>query len=175
MDLNCINDISEQDLSEKLTRCCGSSYWVKQMIKLRPFRNMDELFSATDKIWWSAVRADWLEAFSHHPRIGDLESLKTKFITTKDWSAGEQKSVNEADESILKRLHEGNKVYENKFGYIFIVCATGKSASEMLSLLEERLKNDPEAEIEIAAGENLKITKLRLEKLCKEAQLPHMS
>jgi 2-oxo-4-hydroxy-4-carboxy-5-ureidoimidazoline decarboxylase len=106
-----------------------------------------------------------LEAFTHHPKIGDAKSLAEKFATTKEWASNEQSGVNEASILTLNKLAEGNKAYEEKFGYIFIVCATGKSASEMLSLLESRITNTPEVEIEIAMREQNKITHLRIDKL----------
>lgn len=111
-------------------------------------------------------RADLLEAFSHHPQIGaDLESLRKKFAATATWSAGEQSAINTADEMTLLGLVEWNRDYLAKFGYIFIVCATGKSAAEMLALLRARLPNDLEAELNIAAAEQAKILHLRLDKL----------
>ena len=108
---------------------------------------------------------DWKEAFSHHPKIGDLESLKKKFSSTAGWASDEQSGVNTASQQIIEALADGNKKYEEKFGYIFIVCAAGKSAEEMLAIFKSRLQNSPEVEIEIAADEQNKITKLRIEKL----------
>ena len=101
----------------------------------------------------------------NHPKIGDVESLSKKYENTKTWAVGEQKGVENADRAVIEKLAEGNKTYEEKFGHIFIVCATGKSAAEMLSMLEGRMKNDPKDEILIAAGEQNKITRLRLKKL----------
>lgn len=173
ININWINSLSEEKFSQELERCCGSSFWVKQMIKNRPYKDENDFFQKVEKNWWTASKADWLEAFSHHPRIGDIKTLETKFANTKNWASSEQGSVAEANQSIIKALYDNNIAYEKKFGYIFIVCATGKSAEEMLSILKMRVKNDPEIEIKKAAEENIKITKLRLEKLCKEAQLPH--
>ncbi len=113
----------------------------------RPYMGEDELFHYSDKIWFDLAKDDWLEAFSHHPKIGDIESLSKKFADTKQWAEGEQSGVNTASQEILQALAHGNLAYEDKFGYIFIVCATGKSAGEMLEILQERLKNDTEAEI----------------------------
>jgi 2-oxo-4-hydroxy-4-carboxy-5-ureidoimidazoline decarboxylase len=109
--------------------------------------------------------ADWQEAFSHHPKIGDIDTLKEKFAATTQWTEGEQASAKEASQQTLQQLAEGNQAYEQRFGYIFIVCATGKSADEMLQLLQQRLYNNPEVEIQIAMEEQLRITRLRLEKL----------
>ena len=108
---------------------------------------------------------DYLEAFEGHPRIGDVESLAKKYANTKGWAGGEQKGLESADREVLQRLAKGNADYEAKFGHIFIVCATGKSAAEMLALLEARMPNDPKTEVMVAAEEQNKITRLRLKKL----------
>lgn len=150
---------------KELTKCCGSSAWVQQMLAFVPADDMVELLEDAEEQWWKCSKDDWKEAFAHHPKIGDVESLKKKFASTAVWASGEQGGVQSASEETLKALADGNRLYEEKFGYIFIVCATGKSADEMLQLLQERLMNDPEQEIEIAADEQNKITKLRIEKL----------
>ena len=108
---------------------------------------------------------EWREAFAHHPRIGDMASLRARFASTAGWAADEQRGAAQATEETLAALARGNRVYEERFGCIFIVCATGKSAAEMLALLEARLGNDPEHEMRMAADEQMKITRLRLEKL----------
>ena len=110
-------------------------------------------------------RDAWLEALESHPKIGDLESLRMKYAGNKEWSGGEQAGVNSADEATLVALAEGNETYEQRFGYLFVVCATGKSAAEMLALLQERLGNEADEEFTIACGEQRKITHLRLDKL----------
>ena len=124
-----------------------------------------EVLETSDTIWEECDVDDYEEAFTHHPKIGDVESLSKKYENTKTWAVGEQKGVENADRAVIEKLAEGNKTYEEKFGHIFIVCATGKSAAEMLSMLEGRMKNDPKDEILIAAGEQNKITRLRLKKL----------
>jgi 2-oxo-4-hydroxy-4-carboxy-5-ureidoimidazoline decarboxylase len=164
-DLNTFNTLTPDDAREQLGRCCGATRWVEAMVQRRPFRSAGDLFEAADQIWYNLSPGDWREAFSHHPKIGDLESLKRKFASTRQWSAGEQSGVDGAPEEVLQALAAGNKEYERKFGYIFIVCATGKTAAEMLSLLQERLGNDPETEILTAMREQSKITRIRLEKL----------
>ena len=131
----------------------------------RPFADAAALFALADACWAGLSRDDWLEAFAHHPRIGDVEGLRTRFANTRAWAAGEQAGTASASEAVLQALTEGNRAYEARFGYIFIVCATGKSAEEMLGLLHARLPNDPAAELPIAAEEQRKITRLRLEKL----------
>lgn len=130
-----------------------------------PADSMEGLLDQAEEIWYECSEDDWKEAFAHHPEIGDVESLTKKFASTAQWASGEQSGVNAATTETITALAEGNRLYEEKFGYIFIVCATGKSAEEMLALLQHRLKNDPEKEIRIAAAEQNKITKLRLQKL----------
>jgi 2-oxo-4-hydroxy-4-carboxy-5-ureidoimidazoline decarboxylase len=160
-----VNSLSNEECEQELKRCCGSSSWVRKMILQRPFASSVELFEKAESIWWSLSETDWREAFAHHPQIGDIENLRKKFATTANWASSEQAGATNAPEEILNALAEGNKEYEEKFGYIFIVCATGKSAEEMLQILKSRLPNSPEVEIKIAATEQAKITRLRLEKL----------
>jgi len=119
-----------------------------------------------DEVWNALGKEDFLEAFTHHPQIGaSKEHLRTKFQSTASWSSGEQAGVSQASEDVLDRLVDGNKAYLDRFGYIFIVCATGKSAEEMAELLEQRLPNEPDVELRVAAQEQAKITHIRLEKL----------
>ncbi len=165
MNLEQLNQSSSELLQPELLRCCGSARWVEKLIASRPYATEAELYNASDRIWQSLNSEDWLEAFSHHPKIGDLESLKTKFASTSDWASGEQGGVALASERVIEELAAGNTAYEEKFGYIFIVCATGKTAGEMLALLQERLHNAPDVEIQRAMAEQNKITRLRLEKL----------
>jgi 2-oxo-4-hydroxy-4-carboxy-5-ureidoimidazoline decarboxylase len=146
-------------------RCCGATRWAEQMTARRPFRDETELITVAEQVWEGLGRTDWLEAFAAHPKIGDLESLRTKFARTGPWAAREQAGVVGASAAVLQALAAGNAAYEAKFGYIFLVCATGKTAEEMLALLQQRLSNDPKQEFQIAAAEQMKITRLRLEKL----------
>ncbi len=159
-----VNSLSEEEAGSNLHRCCGSSRWVQQMIARRPFQSDEELFRIADELWQSLSESDWKEAFAHHPKIGDVGSLRKKFATTAQWAAGEQGGVHAATEGVLQGLADRNRDYEQKFGYIFIVSATGKSAEEMLHTLRERLKNSPSTEIAIAAAEQMKITRIRLNK-----------
>ena len=166
-----LNALSEHEAAQALARCCGAQRWVHRMLTGRPFADDDSVLAAADHAWSTMERADILEAFSHHPRIGaDLASLRAKYASTAGWSLDEQRAALTASESTLLRLAEGNRAYEARFGHIFIVCATGKSADEMLSLLEARLGNPPEQELAIAAAEQHKITRLRLAKLSHDAQ-----
>lgn len=146
-----------------LSRACGSSRWVDRMMARRPFANDAKLLFAARNEWFGLTEVDWLEAFSHHPRIGDRAALEARFPKTHDLSAKEQAGVGTAHEDVLTALAEGNNAYFDRFGFIFIVCATGKSAEEMLALLRERLPHDRATELRIAAEEQAKITALRLQ------------
>jgi 2-oxo-4-hydroxy-4-carboxy-5-ureidoimidazoline decarboxylase len=143
-------------------RACGSTRWVDRMMARRPFANDAKLFFAARNEWFGLTEQDWLEAFSHHPRIGDRAALEARFPETHDLSAKEQSRVGEAGEDVLRALAAGNNDYFDKFGFTFIVCATGKSAEEMLALLRERLPHDRATELRLAAEEQAKITALRL-------------
>ena len=168
MTLSALNQLTPEQRQREHERCCGSTRWNMLMAQLFPFQSKEELFAAAEEIWFKLLPNDWLEAFAHHPKIGDVDSLRAKYAGTRQWAKGEQAGVSEASEAVLKALAEGNAHYENKFGYIFIVCATGKSAEEMLAILRARLLNDHAAELQIAASEQSKITKIRLEKLLRE-------
>lgn len=165
MTLHELNTLPGPQLKEVLTRCCGSSAWVDKMLPFFPADDLVELLEDAEEQWFLCSEKDWKEAFAHHPKIGDVESLKTRFASTAEWAAGEQSGVATASSATILALAEANKKYEEKFGYIFIVCASGKSAEEMLAMLQSRLQNSPEVEIEVAADEQNKITKLRIEKL----------
>lgn len=145
-----------------LAACCGARRWVERMLARRPFGSRERLLDAAQREWFALGEPDWREAFSHHPKIGDREALRQRFPATAHLSEGEQAGVSAAPEAILDALADGNEAYERRFGHIFIVCATGKSAGEMLALLRERLGNEPADEIRIAAGEQAKITSRRL-------------
>ena len=165
MTLHELNILPPNQLRESLFHCCGSNSWVDKMLALFPMDDLVELLEDAEEQWYACNEKDWLEAFTHHPKIGDVVSLQKKFAATAQWAAGEQAGVNTASEEIIAALAEGNSAYEKKFGYIFIVCATGKPAAEMLGLLQIRLQHSAEAEIKIAMEEQNKITKLRLQKL----------
>jgi 2-oxo-4-hydroxy-4-carboxy-5-ureidoimidazoline decarboxylase len=146
-----------------LATSCGSARWVERMMKRRPFGSREALLDAARVEWWALGPDDWREAFAHHPKIGDREALRTRFAATRALSEKEQAGVAGASEAVLAELEQQNRAYEAKFGYIFIVCATGKSAEEMLALLRERLRNEPDREIRIAADEQARITAIRLD------------
>jgi len=165
MTLEQLNRSNEADATAAFTQCCSAQRWVERMVIDRPFESLDELLEISDRIWEECDVEDYMEAFEGHPRIGDVESLAKKYANTKGWAGGEQKGVEGADRDVIERLAKGNADYEERFGHIFIVCATGKTAAEMLALLEARMDNDPEHELQVAAGEQNRITRIRLKKL----------
>ena len=165
MTLESLNSLTISDANEQFETCCGAANWVEKMNQNRPFQNKEDLYQKAESIWYSLSSKDWLEAFTHHPKIGNIDSLRKKFHNTKSISEDEQSGINDAAESTLKDLAESNQLYQNKFGFIFIICATGKSADEMLALIKIRLNNNANAEMRNAAKEQNKITQLRLEKL----------
>ncbi len=168
--LAAFNRMEAGDLTALLNRCCGSRRWVRRMAAARPFADWSAITAAADRIWTELAPADWQEAFAHHPMIGDVEGLRARFAPTATWAQSEQGQVRLATEETLQGLAAGNRAYRERFGYIFIVCATGKSAAEMLSLLQARLRNDPERELIIAAEQQRQITRIRLDKAREDLQ-----
>ncbi len=158
-----LNTMTEEEGEEALLSCCGSKNWARRLIELRPFGDEEALVQVSDSIWRELTQDDWLEAFSHHPKIGEKKAAKAASAQAQRWS--EQEQAGEENPQTLAALEEANLEYEERFGYIFMVCATGKSKEEMLAILRERLQNDPGTEIQAAAEEQRKITNLRLEKL----------
>jgi 2-oxo-4-hydroxy-4-carboxy-5-ureidoimidazoline decarboxylase len=158
-----LDAMPEPQAHAALTRCCGASRWVAGMLARRPFGDDEALHASAAQVWADMDRADILEAFDHHPRIGaDLDSLRQKFASTATISAREQAGAMRASERELERLRDGNLAYEARYGHIFIVCASGKNAAQMTEILESRLQNDPAEELRIAAAEQAQITRLRL-------------
>lgn len=165
MTLQELNLLDTSSLEAEFFKCCGCTAWTKKLIQFVPFSSLQSLLQQSDDIWKRCNKQDALEAFSHHPKIGDLKSLEKKFASTKQWASGEQAGMDEASQQVLKQLADGNKRYEEKFGYIFIVCATGKTALEMLEILSQRIPNNADDELKIAMNEQNKITHIRLNKL----------
>ena len=165
MNIKELNSLSEEKLFPELEKCCGSSEWIINMISSRPFIDKNTLHNISETIWNSLDKRDFLEAFTHHPTIGDVNSLKRKFASTAKWAGSEQQGTSLASDKILQELKFANDKYLKRFGFIFIVCATGKTAEQMLTLLNERLTNNHTTELQIAADEQNKITHLRLDKL----------
>lgn len=157
------NSLPAEEAWRVLQRCCGAENWVDYVCGHRPYRDRKAFDRAVSNAFDDMDEDDWRETFSSHPRIGDVEALREKFAET---AAGEEQSgVKGAADDVLKALARGNKEYEKRFGFIFIVFATGKSAGEMLEILQSRLGNDPEHELRTAAEEQRKITALRLDKM----------
>ncbi len=152
----------DDDARRLLTRACGASLWVERMMQRRPFGSAQSLLFAAREEWDALGDGGWREAFAHHPKIGDRAALRERFPATHDLSVREQAGVAGASEAVLDALAEANRLYEARFGYIFIVCATGLTAEQMLHRLRARLDNAPEREIRVAAEEQAKITALRL-------------
>lgn len=166
MNLNEFNQLEKDAAASMLKTCCGSSAWVNAVMRNFPFSSEADLVAAAESSWYTiCAEADWLEAFTHHPKIGDVKSLAEKFASTSHLAGNEQSGVNEATQQVLEQLTAGNQQYEKKYGFIFIICATGKPADEMLRLLQDRLKNSREEELHIAMGEQHKISIIRLKKL----------
>lgn len=166
--LESLNSRSAEEAFALFLRCCGSTRWARAMERARPFKDKAALMNAAAQAEADLSREDWLEAFSHHPKIGGKDALRATFAATRSWAGQEQQGAAAASEDVLDALSSGNEDYARKFGYIFIICATGKTAGEMLATLRERLMNDPETELRSAAAEQSKITRLRLQKLLAE-------
>ncbi|HEY3102936.1 MAG TPA: 2-oxo-4-hydroxy-4-carboxy-5-ureidoimidazoline decarboxylase [Pyrinomonadaceae bacterium] len=160
-----LNQLSADRAEAEFLKCCGSTRWAKGMTEARPFEDLKSLLSKADEIWWSLGEDDWLEAFRAHPKIGESKAATTQSEQERNWSANEQAGVATASSQIIAELAELNRRYDERFGFIFIVCAADKSSGEMLQVLKGRIDNDTEAEVRIAAEEQSKITRLRLEKL----------
>lgn len=135
------------------------------MVAARPFKNLDELMVAADRIWWSLDDDDWLEAFHSHPKIGEKKAAAAVAVEAQRWSEDEQSNIRNSEQHVFDKLAELNEAYEEKFGYIFIICAAGKTSEEIMAVLRRRLQNKPDEELRIAVGEQAKIAKLRLRKL----------
>lgn len=165
MTLKELNQLTLAELEAKLEQCCAATNWYKALAAKFPFETTRELEETSDQIWATCLELDYLEAFQGHPKIGDVDSLAKKFQATKQWAGNEQELVEQASMDVIKALSDGNAAYEARFGFIFIVFATGKTAQQMLDLLLERLPNDRTRELKIAAAEQHKITTLRIQKL----------
>ena len=151
--------------SRLLSDCCGSARWISGMVARRPFGSLERVLTTSDEVWSSLEPEDWREAFAHHPRIGERRSSAPQSERGASWAAGEQSAVGDAGDATRVALASANREYERRFGYIYIVCATGRTADDMLADLTGRLENEPTDELHVAAEEQRKITRLRLEKL----------
>jgi OHCU decarboxylase len=157
------NEASAEAAMDPMIACCGSRRWAAAMVALRPIAGVTELSEAADRVWSEMAEADWMEAFACHPRIGQR---KAAHATAKSvaWSRQEQSTADDAAKKVLDELAEGNTLYEKRFGFTYIVCATGKSAEEMLAILRRRLAGTRTTELHEAAEQQRQITQIRLGK-----------
>jgi len=153
-----------EEAAAEILSCCGSHAWAAKLAAMRPFADEQNLFAAADDCWRNLAEADWLEAFRSHPRIGEQHAQKQTTAVSSAWSRSEQSQMKEADAAILLRMREGHRAYEERFGRIFIVCASGKKPAEMLAILERRLTNNPAQELLESAAQQRQIMQLRLRK-----------
>jgi len=158
------NDLSAEEAARELLPCCGSAAWAAAMAAKRPMTDEFAVLAASDEIWRGLGEANWLEAFRSHPRIGESRAEKPAGAQSSVWSEQEQQKASTAEEALKTALKWGNREYEQKFGRIFIVCATGKSASEILEILRRRLHNDDATELQLTAEEQRQIMQIRLRK-----------
>jgi 2-oxo-4-hydroxy-4-carboxy-5-ureidoimidazoline decarboxylase len=164
------NTLSAETAAAEILSCCGSTAWAAQMAGRRPFSEEERLFTAADACWQSLPEADWQEAFRSHPRIGEKHAEKKTTEASAAWSRSEQSQMSDADAAILLRMRDGQTKYEERFGRIFIVCASGRSPAEMLRILEDRLANDPSTELLESAAQQQQIMQLRLRKWLAPAE-----
>jgi OHCU decarboxylase len=157
------NKADEETAMLAMLACCGAKPWASAMVALRPIESVIELSDAADKVWVTMTEDDWLEAFACHPRIGERKATDEQ-AQSAAWSQQEQSSVDDAESDLLAELAVGNARYEEKFGFTYIVCATGKTAEEMLLILRRRLANDRASELGEAAEQQRQITQIRLGK-----------
>ena len=154
-----------KEVRKMLLDCCGSPAWVEQMLKHLPFSDAAHALDTADRVWGELDREDWLTAFRQHPAIGAKRGKKAQSTAARRWSKSEQSVAQRANAATLSALAKANQEYRAKFGHVFLICATGKTSDEILKNLRQRLSNDPEDELRVAAEEQRKITRLRLEKL----------
>jgi len=160
-----LDELPAAHAAELLAACCGAPRWVSSMVARRPFGSLDAVLAAADDVWWSLDQHDWREAFARHPRIGEADTSPSHSERERGWASREQAGVATAQDAVRNALVDANRDYERRFGYIYIVCASGMSADEMLALARGRLHNSPMVELRVAAEEQRKITSLRLAKL----------
>lgn len=163
-----LNDLPPAEAEAVFLDCCGSSEWARRMAAARPFPMLEALYGTAATIWFAQSRADHLEAFASHPKIGASKPAASQKVQAADWSREEQSGTDSVKNEVREELRKANRLYEDKFGFIFIICATGKTADEMLAICRARLGNSVETELAIAAEEQQKITELRLGKLLEK-------
>ena len=163
------NGLAATKANEVLLSLCGSTAWAKTMGAHRPYKSVRSLMKAAEGAWWGLGESDWREAFAAHPQIGEQKKAVTATVQSATWSTGEQSGVTNATVDVGERLASLNARYLEVHGFIYIVCASGKSAGQLLSLLESRIDNPTSVELDRAAREQMQITRLRLEKWLKSA------
>lgn len=168
-DIAWLNELDPEEARTELLKCCGATRWAETLERHRPYASLEQLLAKANDVWWSLNETDWLEAFRSHPKIGERKAANAVSAQSQQWSVQEQQGVQNAAQETTDKLAQLNLDYEKKFGFIFIVCATGKSSDEILALLEQRLPNDASTELPIAAGEQAKIAELRLRKLVEQS------
>lgn len=164
-DLEWLNSLPHEEAVKALLQCCGSKRWAEEMAKMRPYPTLETVIASANDTWWSLQKEDWLEAFRSHPKIGEQKAATAVSNQSHQWSGQEQAGVSNASRETVDALAALNRAYEQKFGFIFMICATGKTSEEILSMLRRRIENDAATELPIAAAEQSKITELRLKKL----------
>jgi OHCU decarboxylase len=164
-DLAWLNTLPSEEAAKELLQCCGSRRWAQEMAHRRPYQSLETLIKTADDVWWSLQPSDWLEAFRSHPKIGEKKAAEPVSARSREWSGQEQAGASNVSQETVDSLATLNRAYEQKFGFIFIICATGKTSEQMLSALRERLEHDAEVDLKVAATEQSKITELRLRKL----------
>jgi len=163
--LDALDVLGQEAAVARLLDACGSRRWAEAMAAARPFGSHEALHAAAGRAFDALAEADWLEAFAAHPRIGAGAASGHQSAAGERWSTGEQAEMAAAAEDERRALATGNAAYFDRFGFTFIVCANGRSAAEMRALLEARLSHERAREIAIAAGEQRRITLLRLDKM----------
>jgi len=158
--LDAFNDLSRAEAEAQLKTCCASQRWAEAMALERPYPTPESLYDAADRVWWSLDQSDWLQAFAAHPRIGDRAAADPT-------AQREQAGAARASAELRAALAEANRRYEERFGRVFLICAAGKSAEDLLASIRHRMGNDEQAELHVAAAEQAKITRLRLERLLR--------
>jgi 2-oxo-4-hydroxy-4-carboxy-5-ureidoimidazoline decarboxylase len=168
MNATCANAVLERwnaldrgEAVREILPCCGSDKWAEQLVSRRPFGSVEELLDTSDAVWRELPEREWLAAFESHPRIGQQHAERAT-AKSLEWSSNEQSAAMAGEDAVKAALADGNRRYEEKFGRIFIVCAAGRPAEEILAVLERRMKNAPEAELQEAAEQQRQITALRL-------------
>jgi OHCU decarboxylase len=159
-----LNAVSPSEAERELLACCGSRTWARHVAAGRPYADLDALVATSDRVWSRLSPEDWREAFAKHPRIGE-RAAATATATERGWSGGEQSRAQKSPAAVLAELAIANAEYEDRFGHVFLICATGKTADEILANARSRLRNDPDRELAVAAEEQRRITHLRLRKL----------